>query len=208
MHQSQAEFMDAWEAHTLPFAEWVIGVSDAFERTDLTLEAASRLVEANPAELEAVLHLAMMDEDDLSLIGERVPPKSTWFLLAGATSDGVRAALRALGAVGGRSSFEVVDEALRQVEGPSEEDLVAALPAEVFKHVASKAKQYNVLTPRARKALVDFGTRIKGGRPLTPKQLAWAVDLLEQLADARVVVRDSRDNDVLICNQVLDAIGR
>jgi hypothetical protein len=203
-----SDFTEAWGATELPFAEWVIGVSDAFEETDLTLEAASKLAMVNPAELEAVLHLAMMDAEDLELLGEDVPPKSTWFLLAAATPDGVRVALEALKTADGRPAFEVVEEALRSVQGPSEEDRVAALPGEVFKHLASKAKQYDALTPRARKALADFGTRIKGGRPLTPRQLAWAVDLLEQLADARVVVRGSPDGDVPICDQVLDAIGR
>jgi hypothetical protein len=208
MEQSETDLVEAWAAKNRPFADWVMGVTNAFEKTDMTLEAASRLVDVNPAELEAVLHLAMMDEDDLSLVGEEVPPKSTWFLLAGATSDGVREALRALKGSDRRPSFEVVEDALRQVQGPSEEDLVAALPAEVFKHLASKAKQYNALSPRARKALADFGSRIKGGRPLTPRQLAWAVDLLEQLADARVVARNSPDGDVSVCDQVLDAIGR
>jgi hypothetical protein len=208
MERGERGLEGAWKATALPFADWVMGVSAAFEQTDMTLEAAAKLVGVNPAELEAVLHLAMMDEEDLDLLGEEVPPKSTWFLLAGATSEGVREAVRALRASADRPSFEVVEDVLRQVKGPSEEDRVAALPAEVFKHLSAKAKQYDALTPKARKALSDFGTRIKGGRPLTPRQLAWAVDLMEQLADARVVVRNSPDGDQAICDQVLDAIGR
>jgi hypothetical protein len=208
MTGSDSKFIEAWGKKERPFAEWVVGVSDAFEETDMSLETASKLVEVNPAELEAVLHLAMMDWDDLELLSPDVPPKSTWFLLASATSEGVRAAVEALTAADTRPAFEIVEETLRRVQGPREEDLVAALPADVFKHLASKAKQYDALTPRARKALADFGVRVKGGRPLTPKQLAWAVDLLEQLADARVVVRNSPDGDVPICDQVLDAIGR
>jgi hypothetical protein len=206
--QEGTDLQAAWATMSDGFAEWAVGVEEAFARSDMTLEAASTLLGVNPAELEAVLHLAMMDEADLRLVGEDVPPKSTWFLLAGATSDGVRAALAALKDSAGRPGFDVVESTLRQVQGPNEEDRVAALPGDVFKHLASKAKQYQALTPRARKALMDFGTRIKGGRPLTPKQLAWAVDLLEQLADARVVVRNSPDDDVAICDQILDAIGR
>ena len=208
MEQAESDLKAAWEANGLGFADRVKSVRDAYERTALTLEAASSLLEVNPAELEALLHLGMMDEGDIQVLAEDVPPKSTWFLLAAATSDGVREALAALKDSDGRPAFEVVEEALRRVEGPSEDDLVSSLPAEVFKHLASKAKQYNALTPKARKALADFGVRIKGGRPLTPRQLAWAVGLLEQLSDARVVVRNSPDGDVAICDQVLDAIGR
>lgn len=206
--QEGTDLQAAWAATSDGFAEWAVGVEGAFAQSDMTLEAASTLLGVNPAEFEAVLHLAMMDEADLRLIGEDVPPKSTWFLLAGATSDGVRAALAALKDSAGRPAFDVVESTLRHVLGPDEADRVAALPGDVFKHLASKAKQYQALTPRARRALMDFGTRIKGGRPLTPRQLAWAVDLLEQLSDARVVVRDSPDDDVAICDQVLDAIGR
>ena len=198
----------AWDAPRDRFADWVRGVSEAFEHTDMTLEAASTAASVGQAELDAVLHLALMDDDDLDVLSDEVPPKSTWFLLAGATSEGVRAALRAMKSSGGRPAFEVVEEALSETQGPTEEDLVAALQSEVFKHLASKAKQYNALTPKSRKALADFGTRIKGGRPLTPRQLAWAVDLMEKLADAQVVVRNSRDGDSAICDQVLDAIGR
>jgi hypothetical protein len=204
----QADLKSAWEASEVGFADWVVGVADAYERTDMSLEAASTLVSVNPAEFEAVLHLATMDEDDLRFIAEDVPPKSTWFLLAGATSQGVREALAALKESDGRPSFEVVEAALREAQGPSEEDRVAALPPEIFKHLAAKADQYKALNPGARRALASFGTRLKGGRPLTPRQLAWATDLLEALADARVVARDSPDDDVEICNLVLDAIGR
>ena len=107
----------AWDAPRDRFADWVRGVSEAFEHTDMTLEAASTAASVGPAQLDAVLHLALMDDDDLDVLSDEVPPKSTWFLLAGATSEGVRAALRAMKSSGGRPAFEVVEEALSEFKG-------------------------------------------------------------------------------------------
>jgi len=53
-----------------------------------------------------------------------------------------------------------------------------------------------------------MGMQKKNGRPLTPLQVAYAHSLLEQLADTKVVRRESPDGDQAACDAVLDALGR
>lgn len=200
-------FIDAWNDAALPFPAWVIGVARAFVDSRLKLEAAARRARTSPGELQGVLALATMDESDLAKLGRHIP-KTTWFLFSEATSEGVDAGVRALRTIKrGHSPAQVVEDAMKSSEGPDRLERVATLSEKAFGHMARKAKQYDQLRPKDRSALVEFAKRRRGGRPLTPKQSAYASDLLSTLRDAGVVRRDSPDKDQVVCNEILDAIG-
>ena len=194
-----ANLLVAWrddDTRRKEFDSWVLSVADAFETADVTIESAARLVGSTPAEIEAVLHLAMMDEKDLALLAEAPPPKITWFLFSETTRAGVEAGLSALARrQAGESAFEAAHAAIRETVGPDEVERVAVLPPEVFSHCAKKAKQYNKLSGRARVALVDFSKRRRKGDPLSAKQAAWALSMLNTLADTGAISRSSDDND-------------
>jgi hypothetical protein len=203
--------LDAWNDRSSAhgFDRWVLRVADAFHESEPTLEAASRLLSVSPAEIEAVLHLAVMNEADLALLKDHVPPKTTWYLFASATTVGIEAAQRALlRNEANRPSVDVVREAIREIEGASESEKVSALPADVFRHMSKKAKQYGQLTDKQQKALASFGSWKKGGKPLTPRQAAWAQSLLATLVNGGVIRRQSPDDDQELCDLVLDALGK
>jgi hypothetical protein len=203
----EEQLRSVWATSELAFGIWIREVADGYATCGLNLEAAASLVGATPAELEAVLQLSLLEDDELGLF-ESVPPKTTWFLFAGASPAGIRAGLDALKSRGTVSAFDVVADAIREAQGPTEQERVAALSWQVFAHAAKKAEQYNQLTDRHRRALKGFGSRKRGGRPLTGAQVAYATGLLAELADAGVISRKSMDGDQELCDQVLDALGR
>ena len=203
-------FVDAWRMPQEPFSTWVTDAARRFYDAHLTLERAARLVRSTPAEVEAVLKLATLDED-LELLGNSPPPKTTWFLLAEATHEGLVAAIEALAEwMKKRPPKEppsrVVLEARHIAEGPSTDERIATLDSKIFGHLAKKAKQYDVLSPRARKFLVDVAKRRRGGQPLTARQAAWAKSILGELVDLGVVRPDSPDGDQELCDAVLDVM--
>lgn len=204
-----AELMRTWNSRAeRPFGEWVRSVSKTYYDNRLSLEGAARLLASSVAELQAVLYLATMEDADLELLSTSVPPKTTWFAFAGADGDGVKAGLEALRSLAPNSSpFQAVEEAVRSVTGPDVSDRVGALTGTVLGHMAHKAKQYNLLSPKARKFLGSIAKRKGSGTPLSPRQIAWAVTILSELVENGAVTRSSPDGDQDHCDAVLDALG-
>lgn len=200
-------FTDAYGASREPFSAWVREVSRSYLSSRLTLEAASRLAGARPAELAAVLELATLEDDELELLDEDVPPSTTWFALAGASSEGLRAALAALREDDTASPTRAVRSAIHAVEGPAAVERVVGLDPAIFGHLARKAKQYDLLRPRDRSALVSFSRQLRSGRTLTQRQAAYALSLVQQLVDGGAIRRRSPDEDQDVCDAVLDALG-
>ena len=206
-----AAFVTAWRTWGEPdvtFDSWVRRVSQTFMDCRIRGEAAARLVGTTIAELEAVLHLATMEDEDLQRIAERVPPKTTWFTLAGVSGEAVTAALDALAELStGESPSAAVRAAVEEAD-PSTHSKVASLSGGVFGHMAKKAKQYDLLTARGRSMLASAKTRKNSGNQLTLKQVAYVQDLLNQLVDGGAVKRKSPDGDQVLCDMVLDALDR
>ncbi len=203
-------FVDAWRLPREPFDRWVRQVSRGYYESHLSLERAARIVRSTPAEVDAALKLATLEED-LGVLGERMPPLTTWFLLAEATHDGLVAAVKALDEWDQQRPpkappSRVVLEARQEAEGPSTDERVATLDSKVFSHLAGKARQYDLLSPKARKFLVDASKRRRGGQPLTPRQTAWAKALLRELIDGGAVRPDSPDGDQPVCDAVLEVM--
>lgn len=204
------ELIDAWnEQKSLPFSDWVRSVSRAFYESRLLLEAAARLVRVSPAEFQAVLNLATLDDAELELLSREVPPKTTWFLFAGARSDTIEAGLKALRERSPREGpSKVVHDAIRDITGPTVEEAIAVLDSQVFGHMAKKAKQYDLFRPKDRQFLGSAATRRRSGQPLTPRQATWATDLFREMATKGAIRRNSPDGDQEICDQVLDSLDR
>jgi len=202
-------FAEAWESPRNPFDQYVRRVSKAYFETRLDIESAAGWVKTSPAEVAALLRLAEMPDEDLAMIAVDIPPKTTWFALAEASTDGIRAGLDALQMKKSkRTAFARVIHAIRKVVGPSTSDKVGQLSGDVLIRMSKKAEKYNALSKKGRGALMSLGINKNNYGALTPKQIAFATNLLNELANANAIRRDSPDGDVRECKAVLDALGR
>lgn len=203
------ELVDLWDSSREPFDEWVQAVSRAFFESDFGIEAAAKLLDTSSGELAAVLRLATMEEEALEMLTDDVPPKTTWFAFADASTDEIEAGLEALeGMSDDETPHAAVKRAIREIRGPTPEERVAQLPGEVFFHMATKAKQYDLLSGKSRQFLFQMGQVRQAGSEMSPKQADWACDVLKEMADKGAIKRDSPDDDQEHCDQVLDALGR
>jgi hypothetical protein len=201
--------ISAWSAARDPFVGYVTGVAEAFQTSGLTVPEAAKWVDAQEAELWAVLRLGSLDEESLTLFEGAPPPKTSWLDLAEATPAGIRQALQRLSKLKpGASPHLAAIEAIREVEGPTTHERVAALSGKTLSHLHEKAKQYNALNDGSLRALKQFAMRKKFGQGLTPRQVAWLHDMLVDLADNGVIKRKSPDGDTEHCDAALDAIHR
>jgi hypothetical protein len=204
-----ADLHRAWNAfHDKKFDTWIMDVSEFYFRSGIGIKLASQILGVQPAELQAALNLATLEEEELALLATLNPPKTTWFTLAAASPEEIRQALEALKtAQQGQSPFSLVEAAIREIHGPSSMEKIAGLSAEAFGHAAKKATVYKLLNEKHIKALKSWQTRVRTGRPLTPPQMTYAEGLLRELFEQGAIVRKSKDGDEEICNQILDALG-
>lgn len=201
--------VDIWDSSRDPFDEWVQEVSRAFYDSKYGIESAARLLDTSSGELAAVLSLATMEDEALELLAEDVPPKTTWFAFAGASQDEIKAGLEALDNRGPDDTpHSVVKSKIREVRGPTSEQNVAELPGDVFFHLSTKAKQYDILSGKSKQFLYQMGKLRATGNEPSPKQIDWAHDLLEEMVEKGAIRRESPDDDQEICDQVLDALGK
>lgn len=199
----------AWSAENLELGQLARAISRYYTQSRLTLEGAARYLDAPPAELEALIGLAELDDDDLARLSTANPPKTTWLFFADAETEEIEAGLVALSldCASDEIAAQRVYQAMREVGGPTLDDRVAAISGVTLGHLATKARQYDVLTPKARQFLVNVSSRKKLGSPLTEKQLEWLKAILQELVDREVVCRDSPDGDQTECDEVLTALG-
>ncbi len=199
----------AWTSPGLTLAERARVVSSLHMRSRMTLEGTARMTGATPAQIQALMELATLDDEDLELVSEANPPATTWFLFAGADSDAIRAGLKVLETPDGghESPLVGVYDAMRSLAGPSQDERIAVISGTTLGHLAHKAKEYNVLSPKARAFLVNLAKRKKTGAPITEKQLIWLKSLLLELVERGVVCRESADGDQDACDEVMDAMG-
>ena len=74
--------------------------------------------------------------------------------------------------------------------------------------LAKKAKNFTSVNPSAIKFLNSLAGQKKWGKALSEKQIATLKDILNNLADNKVIQRNSIDGDEELCDKVLDALGR
>lgn len=204
-----SELLDAWGSfEKKSFDNWIIDVSECYFRSGIGIKIASQLLSIQPAELQAALNLASLDEDELALLATLNPPKTTWFTLAASSPDEIRLALDALkSAKEGASPFSVVAKAIREIKGPTSMERIASLSSEAFGHAARKAAAFNLLNDKHIKALKGWESRVRTGHALTPPQISYAEGLLRELAEQGAIVRKSPDGDEAICDEILNALG-
>lgn len=204
------QLLEAW-THRLemPVGDWVQLVSQAYFNCDISLVGAAELVGAQPAELQAALVLASMDESDLEIVSKFNPPVTTWFFIAECPRHHLQDLLEGIKADDkSYSPAERAQTLVRGFAGPTLSESIATLDSSVYLHVAKKAEQHNALSQKSQQALKGFGVRLRQGKALTPKQIAYAESLLQQLVELGIITRKSPDGDTVIMEAVLQALGR
>lgn len=203
-----SRLVSAWQnIDGLSFDQWLTNISNAFASAGMTLKIGAVALNVRPAELQAALNLASLDDESLLLLSGQNPPPTTWFSLASASTGAIKAALEALNTPAAKHSpSSVVEAAIRNITGPSVLEKVGALPSEVFGHAAKKAEAFQLLTEKGRKALKGFERSKRSSGSLSGAQIAYAKDLFEQLVKGGAVSRNSKDGDIAICDQILDAL--
>lgn len=198
----------AWNDETLVLGQRARALSRYFTQSRLTLEGAARFLDAPPAELEALMDLAMLGDEDLVRLSKANPPKTTWLFFAEADQEEVAAGIRALDS---SDSDEVaaqrVYDAMRQVGGPTLDDRIAGISGATLGHMAKKAKDYDVLSKSGRGILVSCAKRKQVGRAPSEKQLEALKGILTELVEREVIRADSPDGDQEQCDEVLIALG-
>lgn len=200
----------AWSSPSLDLAERARVISSLHMRSRMSLEGTARMTGATPAEIQALLELATLEDEDLELVSGAHPPATTWFLFAGADSEAIRAGLDALASDEQgtpESALVGVYKAMRAAAGPTTDERIAAVSGSTLGHLAYKAAEYDVLSARERTFLASIAKRKNTGTSLTEKQLKWLKDILLKLVQAGVVSRNSVDGDQDACDEVLDAMG-
>jgi hypothetical protein len=199
------QFTNVWaRREEIPVGEWVQLVSTAYFNCNLSVIAAAELVEAQPAELEAALALASLEDNSLEIISKYNPPATTWFFIAECPNDHLVELLEEIKVAHSNDSpAERAQQLMRRISGPTLSDKIASLDSKAFTHLAKKSEQYNALNEKHRKALRDFGSRLKRGQSLTAKQVTYAHGLIRQLAELNVISKNSPDDDSEIMEKLL-----
>jgi hypothetical protein len=123
-------------------------------------------------------------------------------------SEGLRAALTALREGGGTSPTQcraLSHRDRRRAQPPSSGSPTSNPPSSTTSR--RRRSSTTCCSHVDRSALVSFGRTIRSGRPLTQRQAAYALSLVQQLIDGGAVRRHSPDEDQEVCDVVLDAVG-
>lgn len=201
---------EAWGMRSsVALGEWAAKVSSAFFDAKISPETAARLLGTQLAEFEAALALATLEDSDLEIVSKANPPVTTWLFLAECSSEDLPLLLDDISNESDEKSFGQRAQAfLAKLRGPSMSDRFAELDSQTFTHLAKKAERFGVLRAKDITALKSFGTRLRGGQPLTPRQVNYAHSLLGQLYEHGVVSSSSRDGDDATMSQVLKLLGK
>ena len=147
----------------------------------------------------------------IRMISDANPPKTTWPLLSSGNDDEIKKALSALSGTS-RSKSESVSEFIYQqmieVAGSSTEQLLSEITGGEMFALAKKAKNFTSVNPNTIKFLNSLAGQKKRGKALSERQIATLKDILNNLADNKVIQRNSIDGDEELCDKVLDALER
>lgn len=206
----------AWNNDSLSLGEKITSISSDYYAVGLDLATTAAFIKATPAELDALLSLSELDDDIIKTISEVDPPKTTWALLANASDDEIRQALKALTQAKNThdekqtitSMSKFVYQQMLDVAGPTPEQLVGMLTGNELGHALKKGQDFNALTDWENKFFKSVVAQKKRGKALSDKQLAKLIQILTELANRGVIKRDSIDGDEAICDKILEAIGK
>lgn len=204
----------AWDDPGMPLDERALSISSDFYSTGLDLGTAAAYINATPSELEALLGLGGLDEELLTEIAAANPPKTAWTFLNCASEDEARHSLAALTDERGQAKRNHADAGQVMYRSMVESaeltpvQKVAALSAADIRHAYEKAKQYKVNDDYMDRFMPDIARQRSRGKTLNGRQSNKLHELLEKIADAGAICRDSIDGDADICDRILDALGR
>lgn len=200
-----------WDSESLSLEDKIITISDAFYAVGLDIATTANFIKTTPAEFYAFLSLSNLDEDIIRMISDANPPKTTWPLLSSGNDEEIKKALTALSATS-RSQNESVSEFIYQqmieVAGSSTEQLLSEITGGEMFALAKKAKNFTSVNPNTIKFLNSLAGQKKRGKALSERQIATLKDILNNLADNKVIQRNSIDGDEVLCDKVLDALER
>jgi len=200
----------AWEDEGLSLEKKIIQISDAFYSVGLDIASTANFIKATPAEFDAFLSLSNLDDDIISMISVADPPKTTWPLLGSGNDDEIKKALDALSTPSrpkNESISEFIYQQMIEVAGETPEQLISQLTGDDLFYLAKKAKSFSI-NDKDIKFLNSVAGQKKRGKVLSEKQIIVVKSILINLADNKVVQRDSIDGDKELCDKVLDAIDR
>lgn len=205
-----------WNDGKMPLGKKIVEISNEFYSVGLDLPTTAAFIKATPAELDALLSLGALDDAIIDEISKIDPPKTAWALLANASDEEIHQALSALrekdppeeDGKKRASTTSFVYQQMLEASGPTIEQRVSSLSGFDLYHAWEKNAGFDALGKKSADFLRSVSIQKKKGRTLTRKQLPWLIDILSDLADKKVIVRDSIDGDKEICDRILDAIGR
>jgi hypothetical protein len=197
------------QSDSMPFNEWVDAVSTEVMQSGLGVLRSARLIDVQPAEVLAVLKLASLEPEVLSEFSNRVPPRTTWLALADATQDEIIECLDALKKrPKGLFPSKVLGEHIVTNSDSETWERVLEIPASTLQHMYDKSVQYGCLDVKPSGALKNFARRKKNGQAFSLPQAQYLKDILNKMVDAGAISRATHDDDQILCNQVLNALGR
>lgn len=202
---------EAWDNDNLSLEEKIITISDAFYSVGLDIATTANYIKATPAEFDVFLSLSNLDDDIIGEISKVNPPKTTWLLLASGNDDEIKKGLAALSNssnLKNESVCEFIYQQMIEVAGDTPERQISQLTGDELFYLAKKAKDFNSIDAKKVKFLNSIAGQKKRGKVPSEKQIEYLMDVLNDLADNRVIQRNSIDGDSDLCDKVLDAIER
>lgn len=206
---------DLWENETIPLGEKIMRTSHVFHSSGLDLASTAAYIKATPSELDTFLALGELDDSILERVSEIDPPKTTWTMLASGNEEEILLALKALEGVnndsfaGGDSLTisEYVYQNMKEVAGPSSEQLVGCLSGDDLNHALKKGIEFGALNDWQKKFLKSIANQRKTGKRLSEKQIESLISSLEAIVAKGAIARNSIDGDQDVCDRILDALG-
>lgn len=201
---------EAWENNDLSLEEKIIKISDSYYSVGLDIATTATFIKATPAEFDAFLSLSDLDDNMIGEISKANPPKTTWPLLAGGNDDEIKKALAALSAQSrsnNKSISEFIYQHMIEVAGDTPEKSISQLTGDELYSLAKKAKHFSIAEKDV-KFLNSVAGQKKRGKVLSEKQIDVVIGILNNLADNKVIQRNSIDGDQELCDKILDAIDR
>lgn len=199
-----------WNDKSVDLGYKIENISNNFYSCGLDLVSTATYIKSTPSELDALLSMSGLEEDLIERISKVNPPKTTWTMLANANYEEIDEALKAMEATVNKSiSFsELVYKSIIDISGPSPKQKINLLSASEIKYIRVKGEQYSKLTNKEVNFLKSLASRKGKGLALTVNQIAWFISILNNLVDADVISKNSRDDDQEICDKILDCLGR
>lgn len=200
-----------WRGPRQALDSWIRLFGARYQESELSVEEVAELVGATQAEVEAVLRLDALDDATLALVAAARPPMTTWMLLSEIPTHHIAKALAGLEGRPYGTAYESARVAIQDLVGLRPAERVAVIDHDLLTFVIDKASQYGfwagARSTQHLKALKSFASRRRAGKPLTPKQAAYALGLMTELVDGGVIRVPSHDGDEAQCEAIIQAIA-